>query len=153
MYAYHNELISHTMASANEMPELDNPPETPYPKSYKSVVWKQFGFPVSYNNNRKRVVDKTNDGVLALLRRCGVYERKHIKHATCIPHCTKLAQWTMTLKPGCKPNRDFCVRLPPREFIIFLQLLFSIHWLTHVILYIFLSWDGWCDKINHDLHK
>ena len=41
--------------------ELEDPPA-----SYKSVVWENFGFPVQYSNDGKRVVDRTK----TVCRRC-----------------------------------------------------------------------------------
>ncbi|XP_064197248.1 uncharacterized protein LOC135257969 [Anguilla rostrata] len=42
------------MASANDTQELED-----LPASFKSAVWEYFGFPVNYDSNGERVVDRT----------------------------------------------------------------------------------------------
>ncbi len=51
----------HTVMASGGTEELERP------ASFKSPVWEHFGFPVKYNDERKRLVDKT----VTVCRHCG----------------------------------------------------------------------------------
>lgn len=55
--------VNHSAVASGGADELEKPPA-----SFKLHVWEHFGFPVKYNDDGSRVVDKT----VTVCRHCGM---------------------------------------------------------------------------------